>query len=183
MENDIAEKIAFMARKDVLNIELLNKSVAKEIVDSISRSHKELLEEKQHFIVFEMSVDMFQSALGTEKEKAEKIYSSIQKARQNVPLTNFIKALCFNKANSELGRYLGEEFNDLYTMAYYLDPEGATEKDLREGKVRISDIDGLGPKKKSVIMSKEFWDAVNELSYYIIPLKWSETAKEEKIAS
>lgn len=175
MENNIAEKIAAMAKKDALNIELLNKSVAKEIVDSVSRSHKKLLKEKQHLVIFEMSVDMFQSALGAEREKAEKLYSSIQKARKNVPLTNFIKALCFNKANPELGKYLGEEFNDLYTMAYYLDPVGASEKDLQEGRIRISDIEGLGPKKKTIITSKEFWDAVDELSYYVIPLKWNET--------
>lgn len=181
MEQEIAKKIATIAKKDILNIRGLNMGVARNIVDFMKKHDENLLHEKGHFIIFEMSVPMLQSALAAEKKDAEKLYAAIHASRKNVSLSTFLKALCLDKVGADFGKYLGREYGNIYKMCNALDPEINTEEDINRERDFLLDIDGFGQNKINIVTSKIFWDTANELSYYIIPLEWEEESK--KLAS
>nr|DAK26676.1 MAG TPA: DNA ligase [Caudoviricetes sp.] len=181
MEQEIAKKIATIAKKDILNIRGLNMGTARNIVDFMRKRNESLLREKGHFIIFEMSVSMLQSALAIEEKDAEKLHDAIHASRKNVTLPVFLKALCLNKVGADFGKYLGREYGNIYKMCEALDPEMNTEEDINKERNILLDIEGFGQNKINIVTSKVFWDTANELSYYIIPLEWEEETK--KLAS
>jgi len=82
----IAQDIAFLGQKDVLDIPGLSIQTARKIVDMYDTS-----DDKQN-IIFSMSVEDIAELPGFAEKSAQKLYDAIQNASQNVELPRFIKA-------------------------------------------------------------------------------------------
>lgn len=177
-KNRIIKNIVSMSKKNVLNIPSITASVAKAVVDFIESRNKELLQEKQHFIIFELTIDMLQSALAIDEKKAWLLYNDIQESRKNVSITTFMQAMCIGKIGEEIGKFLSKKFDSLYAMDDMLDPEINTEEEIQEAKDLLLEIDGFGTTRINIVTSKKFWDIANELSYYISPKGWRRPVKE-----
>ena len=150
----IAQDIAFLGQKDVLDIPGLSIQTARKIVDVYDTG-----KQKQN-IIFDMIVEDIMELPGFAEKSAKKLYDAIQKARQDVELPRFIKALCIPGIGNNIGKILADEFEDLDTMYRMFSPdENEPEKTIE----RLKTINGIGQVTAEALVSKEFWEAVDAL--------------------
>ena len=145
----IAQNIAFLGQKDVLDIPGLSIQTARKIVDMYDTS-----DDKQN-IIFSMSVEDIAELPGFAEKSAQKLYDAIQKARQNVELPRFIKALCV----PGIGRHVGELLQNYYGSLENVYNAIFTVKDRDD----LLSIPGLGETIVDTVLSEEFakqWDAL-----------------------
>lgn len=152
----IAQDIAFLGQKDVLDIPGLSIQTARKIVDMYDTS-----DDKQN-IIFSMSVEDIAELPGFAEKSAQKLYDAIQKACQNVELPRFIKALCIPGIGNNIGKILADKYGSIERMIDWI--EGSKECHLSDKvEAELMKIDGIGPVAAKTIMSDEFWDAVDDL--------------------
>ena len=145
----IAQNIAFLGQKDVLDIPGLSIQTARKIVDMYDTS-----DDKQN-IIFSMSVEDIAELPGFAEKSAQKLYDVIQKACQNVELPRFIKALCV----PGIGRHVGELLQNYYGSLEDVYNAIFTVKDRDD----LLSIPGLGETIVDTLLSEEFakqWDAL-----------------------
>lgn len=166
----IAQNIAFLGQKDVLDIPGLSIQTARKIVDMYDTS-----DDKQN-IIFNMSVEDIAELPGFAEKSAQKLYDAIQNASQNVELPRFIKALCIPGIGNNIGKILADKYGSIEHMIDWI--EGSKECRLSDKvEAELMKIDGIGPVAAKTIMSDEFWDAVNALCELVTIAPYE---KEEK---
>ena len=158
----IAQNIAFIGSKDVLDIPGLSIQTARKIVAKEKYKDK-ILEKKQNFI-FTLSKIDFMQLEGFGYKSAQKLFAAITAARKNIELPRFIKALCIPGIGKDIGKILADEFKNLDAMYLMFSPD---KKEPRVMIERLQAINGIGPVVAKKLVSKEFWDAVDELSKYL----------------
>ena len=168
----IAQNIAFLGQKDVLDIPGLSIQTARKIVDEHWTAAKDL---KQN-IIFNLKLHNFQMLPGFADKSAQKLYDAIQSARENVELPRFIKALCIPGIGNDVGKLLAERYADMDAIMW------DAKRDESESDIeRMMEIPGIGPVTAKALCSDEFWHAVGELEHYITPLPAGPTAKKDVV--
>ncbi len=175
-EERIAQAIAFLADKDVLNIDQLGIEAARKIVGMYDTTP---YGSSPQNIIFELEVEDIRELPGYAKKSAETLYNNIQNARENVDLPHFIKALNIPAIGATVGKKLAEKYGSIGGILGELDYEAEPDEVMREAKAKkLQEIDGIGPVTARTLVSEEFWTALNELREYIEPLEY----KKEEIA-
>ena len=166
----IAQNIAFLGQKDVLDIPGLSIQTARKIVDMYDTSI-----DRQN-IIFNMTIEDIEKLPGFARKSAEKLFSNIYAARKNVELPRFIKALCIPGIGNNIGEILADKYGSIEHMKDWI--EGSKECNTSDiVEEQLKKINGIGPVAAKTIMSDEFWDAVNAL-YELVTIAPYE--KEEK---
>jgi DNA ligase (NAD+) len=154
----IAQDIAFVGGKDVLNIDGSSIETARKMVAYWKENHPE--ERPAYTIMFAFTKDMLMDLEGFAEKSAEKLYGSIQAASRDVELPRFIKALCLPGIGTDVGKILADEFGSLDNVLQKLAEEPSPQEMLQE-------INGIGPKTAEVVSSAEFSLAVKNLQQYV----------------
>ena len=158
----IAQNIAFLGQKDVLDIPGLSIQTARKIVKVFDG----LTDEVKQNAIFELSPVDYKFLPGFGNKSAQKLYDAVQKARNNVELPRFIKALCIPGIGNNIGKILADKYGSIEHMEDWID--GFMECCLSDmGEAELMKIDGIGPVAAKTIMSDEFWEAVDALREYI----------------
>ncbi|MBQ1808198.1 MAG: hypothetical protein IIZ87_01520, partial [Selenomonas sp.] len=154
----LAQDIAFVGSKDVLNIDGLSIETARKMV-AYAKTQTPAAE-LRYTMLFTFTVEMLESLEGFARKSAEKLYGNIQTARQNVGLPRFIKALCLPGIGSDVGKILADNFGDLSNMA---DKIAAAENPQE----MLQEINGIGPKTAETLTAESFMQAVTNLEQYV----------------
>lgn len=147
----IAQDIAFLGQKDVLDIPGLSIQTARKIVDEHWMATKDL---KQN-VIFDLKLHHLKMLPGFADKSAQKLYDAIQAVRGNVDFPRFIKALCV----PGIGRHVGELLQDYYGSLEDVHNAIFVVKDRDD----LLSISGLGETIVDTLLSEEFakqWDAL-----------------------
>ena len=169
----IARNIAFMASKDVLDINGLSIETARKLVDHWKKGHPG--ERFNQNIIFRTSVRDFEQLEGFGERSAFKIRQAIVRRQTNVELPRFIKALCIPGIGNDVGKKLADHFGSLWGMANERKDQGSTDAFVKNVLLKIN---GIGPVVAETVASQEFWDAVDNLKELVIIAPYE---KEESV--
>ena len=159
-EERVAQNIAFLGQKDVLNIPGLSIQTARKLVAHWKNHHPN--EKLDQNIVFKTSTFDFENLEGFASASALKIRQAIVNAQTHVELPRFIKALCFDGVGNTVGKILADEFGSLDAMI-----------DAYKAGYDWTRLEGLGPKTAEILSSADFWDvAVAKLRQYATVLPY-----------
>ena len=153
----IAQNIAFLGQKDVLNIPGLSIQTARKIVETYSMAIKE---EKQN-VIFTMMIDDFEHLPGFAKKSAQKLFYAVQTVHDGVDFPRFVKALCVPGIGRHVGELLQEYYgslDDIYNAIFVV-------KDRDD----LLSIPGLGGTIVDTLLSEEFakqWDALMDAKVF-----------------
>ena len=154
----IAQNIAFLGQKDVLDIPGLSIQTARKIVDEHWTAAKDL---KQN-VIFELKTHHLRMLPGFADKSAQKLYDAIQGARKNVELPRFIKAMCIPGIGNDVGKKLADEYKGdmdfLISMAIRC-------RDTKPDY--FTTIKGIGPKVSETLVSEDFAEAYFALKKYV----------------
>lgn len=151
----IAQNIAFLGQKDVLDIPGLSIQTARKIVDMYDTS----IDEQN--IIFNMEVEDIEELPGFAKKSAQKLYDAIQAVRGDVDFPRFVKALCV----PGIGRHVGELLQNYYGSLEDVHNAIFAVKDRND----LLSIPGLGETIVDTLLSEEFanqWDALIEAEVF-----------------
>lgn len=166
----IAQNIAFLGQKDVLDIPGLSIQTARKIVDMYDTSI-----DGQN-IIFNMEVEDIGELPGFAEKSAQKLYDAIQAARKDIELPRFIKALCIPGIGNNIGKILADKYGSIEKMIDLI--EGSKECHLSDMvEAELMKIDGIGPVAAKTIISDEFWEAVDDLKEYVTIAPYKKTEK------
>jgi len=154
----IAQNIAFLGQKDVLDIPGLSIQTARKIVEKWPDTCKKY---KQN-IIFSMDISAIESLPGFARKSAEKLFSNIYAATKDVELPRFIKAMCIPGIGNDVGKKLADEYKGdmdfLISMAIR----------CRDTKPNyFTTIKGIGPKVSETLVSEDFAEAYFALKEYV----------------
>lgn len=153
----IAQNIAFLGQKDVLNIPGLSIQTARKIVETHSMDIKE---EKQN-VIFTMKIDDFEHLPGFAEKSAQKLFYAVQTVHDGVDFPRFVKALCV----PGIGRHVGELLQDYYGSLDDIYNAIFVVKDRDD----LLSIPGLGETIVDTLLSEEFtkqWDALMDAKVF-----------------
>jgi len=175
----IAQNIAFLGKKDVLDIPGLSIKTARKIVDLYQDTLKTRSDPQN--IILELGATQLIYLEGFASKSAENLASAIRGAKRNVELPRFIKALCIPGIGNDVGKTLANEFGDLDTMHRMFSPD---ENEPEKAIEHLKTIDGIGPVIAETLVSEEFWAAVDALFKHvsISPYKRNISAKTGEFA-
>jgi len=168
----IAQNIAFLGQKDVLDIPGLSIQTARKIVEKwpdVARKYKQN-------IIFAMDIWAVKDLPGFAEKSAQKLCDAIQNARENVELPRFIKAMCIPGIGNDVGKKLADEYKGdmdfLISMAIRC-------RDTKPDY--FTTIKGIGPKVSETLVSEDFAEAYFALKEYvtIAPYQKQETPAGE----
>ncbi len=164
----IAQQIAFLADRSVLNIDQLSIGNARLLVQAFP----EAAEENGAYFIFRLSQEEIKKALilpadqrKTGRQPKEepvspaKLEEALRRCRRQVALPRFIKALCIENLGESIGTLLSKRFGTLDQL-------------LAAAPEEIEKIPGIGPVTLQVLSSPEFRGRVKELRQYIEPLDY-----------
>ena len=154
----LAQDIAFVGSKDVLNIDGLSIETARKMVNYAKQQNT--VKQLNYTVLFTFTVEMLEALEGFARKSAEKLYGNIAAARQNVELPRFIKALCLPGIGSDVGKILADNFGDLSNLAQKM---AAAENP----QAMLQEINGIGPKTAEIVTSENFLAAVRLLEQYV----------------
>lgn len=158
----IAQNIAFLGSKDVLDIPGLSIQTARKIV----KVFNSLTDKIKQNAIFELAPVDYKFLPGFGDKSAQKLYDAVQKARDNVELPRFIKALCIPGIGNTVGKILADKYTSIECL------ENGCRYAYEEGvssivKERLLKINGIGEVTAEAILSQEFWEAVDALREYV----------------
>lgn len=154
----IAQDIAFVGSKDVLNIDGLSIETARKMVAYWKQQDTKAL--PVYTIMFTFTTEMLMSLEGFAQKSAEKLYGNIQAASQNVELPRFIKALCLPGIGNDVGKILADEYGSLANLFMAME-KSENPQEMLQG------INGIGPKTAELIASDKFSAAVALLERHV----------------
>lgn len=167
----IAQKIAFMGSKKVLNIDGLSIQTARKIVNYFYDNYTDLLEsEGQNIIFYLKKEDILKLDCFSEKS-ANNLYKSIQDVTSpnKVSIPRFIKACCVDSIGEDVGKILGKEYGSLQSMYDALSPTMRSKNEYTFIHDKLNSLDGIGKETAKVVLSEDFWTSINNLWSYIEP--------------
>lgn len=158
----IAQNIAFLASKDVLDINGLSIETARKLVDHWKKEHPG--KRFNQNIIFRTSTWDFEQLEGFGAKSALKIRQAIVRRQTNAELPRFVKALCLAGIGRDIGKILADEFGDMLSMSHAFSPD---EVPAEEAIKKLMAIKGIGRITAEALVSKEFWDAADALHHYV----------------
>ena len=148
----IAQNIAFLGSKDVLDIPGLSIETARKIVNQYP---EETIHSKQN-IIFKLTFDDIKALPGFADKSARKLEGAIAVARQDIEFPRYIKALCIPGIGKTVGKLLADKYGSMDELWL-----------ARDRGDNFTEIKGIGPKIAAIISSDVFWAADDDLSQYV----------------
>ena len=167
----IAQKIAFMGSKKVLNIDGLSIQTARKIVNYFYDNYTDLLESEGQNIIFYLKKEDILKLDGFSEKSANNLYKSIQDAitPNKVSIPRFIKACCIDSIGEDIGKILAREYGSLQSMYDALSPTMRSKDEYTFIHDKLNSLDGIGKETAKVVLSEDFWTSINNLWSYIEP--------------
>ena len=167
----IAQKIAFMGSKKVLNIDGLSIQTARKIVNYFYYNYTDLLESEGQNIIFYLKKEDILKLDGFSEKSANNLYKSIQDVTlpNKVSIPRFIKACCVDSIGEDVGKILAMEYGSLQSMYDALSPTMRSKDEYTFIYDKLNSLDGIGKETAKVILSEDFWTSINNLWSYIEP--------------
>lgn len=167
----IAQKIAFMGSKKVLNIDGLSIQTARKIVNYFYDNYTDLLESEWQNIIFYLKKEDILKLDGFSEKSANNLYKSIQDVTSpnKVSIPRFIKACCVDSIGEDVGKILAMEYGSLQSMYDALSPTMRSKDEYTFIHDKLNSLDGIGKETAKVILSEDFWTSINNLWSYIEP--------------
>ena len=167
----IAQKIAFMGSKKVLNIDGLSIQTARKIVNYFYDNYTDLLESEGQNIIFYLKKEDILKLDGFSEKSANNLYKSIQDAitPNKVSIPRFIKACCVDSIGEDVGKILAREYGSLQSMYDALSPTMRSKDEYTFIHDKLNSLDGIGKETAKIILSEDFWTSINNLWSYIEP--------------
>ena len=167
----IAQKIAFMGSKKVLNIDGLSIQTARKIVNYFYYNYTDLLESEGQNIIFYLKKEDILKLDGFSEKSANNLYKSIQDVTlpNKVSIPRFIKACCVDSIGEDVGKILAMEYGSLQSMYDALSPTVRSKDEYTFIHDKLNSLDGIGKETAKVVLSEDFWTSINNLWSYIDP--------------
>lgn len=167
----IAQKIAFMGSKKVLNIDGLSIQTARKIVNYFYDNYTDLLESEGQNIIFYLKKEDILKLDGFSEKSANNLYKSIQDATtpNKVSIPRFIKACCVDSIGEDIGKILAREYGSLQSMYDALSPTMHSKDEYTFIHDKLNGLDGIGKETAKIVLSEDFWTSINNLWSYIEP--------------
>lgn len=167
----IAQKIAFMGSKKVLNIDGLSIQTARKIVNYFYDNYTDLLESEGQNIIFYLKKEDIFKLDGFSEKSANNLYKSIQDAiiPNKVSIPRFIKACCVDSIGEDIGKILAREYGSLQSMYDTLSPTMRSKDEYTFIHDKLNSLDGIGKETAKIVLSEDFWTSINNLWSYIEP--------------
>ena len=167
----IAQKIAFMGSKKVLNIDGLSIQTARKIVNYFYDNYTDLLESEGQNIIFYLKKEDILKLDGFSEKSANNLYKSIQDVTSpnKVSIPRFIKACCVDSIGEDVGKILAMEYGSLQNIYDALSPTMRSKDEYTFIHDKLNSLDGIGKETAKVILSEDFWTSINNLWSYIEP--------------
>ena len=167
----IAQKIAFMGSKKVLNIDGLSIQTARKIVNYFYYNYTDLLESEGQNIIFYLKKEDILKLDGFSEKSANNLYKSIQDVTlpNKVSIPRFIKACCVDSIGEDVGKILAMEYGSLQSMYDALSPTVRSKDEYTFIHDKLNSLDGIGKETAKVVLSEDFWTSINNLWSYIEP--------------
>ena len=167
----IAQKIAFMGSKKVLNIDGLSIQTARKIVNYFYDNYTDLLESEGQNIIFYLKKEDILKLDGFSEKSANNLYKSIQDVTlpNKVSIPRFIKACCVDSIGEDVGKILAMEYSSLQSMYDALSPTMRSKDEYTFIHDKLNSLDGIGKETAKVVLSEDFWTSINNLWSYIEP--------------
>ena len=171
----IAQNIAFLGKKDVLDINGLSIETARKIV----KTYKEKALLCKQNVIFMLTVDELEALPGFARKSAEKLFNSIYAASRDVELPRFIKALCIPGIGNDIGKKLADAYGSLEEMSKHLDPSRSA-----TGCTELMGINGIGPiVAEKIACDDALWIAAEDLADVVTIAPYVTNEKEESSMS
>lgn len=167
----IAQKIAFMGSKKVLNIDGLSIQTARKIVNYFYDNYTDLLESEGQNIIFYLKKEDILKLDGFSEKSANNLYKSIKDVTSpnKVSIPRFIKACCVDSIGEDVGKILASEYGSLQSMYDALSPTMRSKDEYTFIHDKLNSLDGIGKETAKIILSEDFWISINNLWSYIEP--------------
>lgn len=167
----IAQKIAFMGSKKVLNIDGLSIQTARKIVNYFYDNYTDLLESEGQNIIFYLKKEDILKLDGFSEKSANNLYKSIQDAitPNKVSIPRFIKACCVDSIGEDIGKILAREYGSLQSMYDALSPTMRSKDEYTFIHDKLNGLNGIGKETAKIVLSEDFWTSINNLWSYIEP--------------
>lgn len=152
----IAQDIAFLGQKDVLDIPGLSIQTARKIVEK----YPKLIENYKQYAIFVMEASEFTVLPGFAQKSGSKLYNTIQKTIAATEFSHFIKALCVPGIGQHVGQKLQEYFgsvDDIFNTIF-----------VTKDRDELLCVDGLGPMTVNALLSEQFsdnWDRLIDIGF------------------
>ena len=167
----IAQKIAFMGSKKVLNIDGLSIQTARKIVNYFYDNYTNLLESEGQNIIFYLKKEDILKLDGFSEKSANNLYKSIQDVAtpNKISIPRFIKACCVDSIGEDVGKILAMEYGSLQNIYDALSPTMRSKDEYTFIHDKLNSLDGIGKETAKVVLSEDFWTSINNLWSYIEP--------------
>ena len=167
----IAQKIAFMGSKKVLNIDGLSIQTARKIVNYFYDNYTDLLESEGQNIIFYLKKENILKLDGFSEKSANNLYKSIQDVTtpNKVSIPRFIKACCVDSIGEDVGKILTKEYGSLQSIYDALSPTMRSKDEYIFIHDKLNSLDGIGKETAKIVLSEDFWISINNLWSYIEP--------------
>lgn len=167
----IAQKIAFMGSKKVLNIDGLSIQTARKIVNYFYDNYADLLESEGQNIIFYLKKEDILKLDGFSEKSANNLYKSIKDVTSpnKVSIPRFIKACCVDSIGEDVGKILASEYGSLQSMYDALSPTMRSKDEYTFIHDKLNSLDGIGKETAKIVLSEDFWISINNLWSYIEP--------------
>ena len=167
----IAQKIAFMGSKKVLNIDGLSIQTARKIVNYFYDNYTDLLESEGQNIIFYLKKEDILKLDGFSEKSANNLYKSIKDVSlpNKVSIPRFVKACCVDSIGEDVGKILAREYGSLQSIYDALSPTMRSKDEYTFIHDKLNSLDGIGKETAKVILSEDFWTSINNLWSYIEP--------------
>ena len=167
----IAQKIAFMGSKKVLNIDGLSIQTARKIVNYFYDNYTDLLESEGQNIIFYLKKEDILKLDGFSEKSANNLYKSIKdvSSPNKVSIPRFVKACCVDSIGEDVGKILAMEYSSLQSMYDALSPTMRSKDEYTFIHDKLNSLDGIGKETAKVVLSEDFWTSINNLWSYIEP--------------
>lgn len=170
----VAQKIAFMGSKKVLNIDGLSIQTARKIVNYFYDNYADLLESEGQNTIFYLKKEDILKLDGFSEKSANNLYKSIQDVTtpNKVSIPRFIKACCVDSIGEDVGKILAREYGSLQSMYDALSPTMRSKDEYTFIHDKLNSLDGIGKETAKIVLSEDFWTSVNNLWSYIEPVDY-----------
>ena len=167
----IAQKIAFMGSKKVLNIDGLSIQTARKIVNYFYDNYTDLLESEGQNIIFYLKKEDILKLDGFSDKSANNLYKSIQDVTlpNKVSIPRFIKACCVDSIGEDVGKILAMEYGSLQNIYDALSYTMHSKDEYTFIHDKLNGFDGIGKETAKIVLSEDFWTSINNLWSYIEP--------------
>lgn len=156
----LANNIAFLASKEVLDISGLSDKTAELLVS----------ENKVNFIydIFNLTLEDIKSLPGFKDKKAQNLFDAIQNTKEKeIPIRRIVKACCISGIGNNVGELLENKFKTIINITLNLNSDS------------LKDIKGIGDKAIESLTSEEFLKRLLLLNEILNIKEIREEVKEE----